>query len=110
MPKSGWEHILLRLTTMLINLSIGRFVVRVAELAEAEGRLAKQQVLRLLKTSLFCLVAAVLALAGIGVVAVGGIIRLADVIGLGNAFLSIGGTLLLLALALGLVIGRREGK
>ncbi len=107
MPKSAWDHILLRGTTMLLNLSVGRFVVRVAELVEAEGKLAKQQVLRLLKTSLYCVMAAVLALAGVGVVAVGAIIRLAEVIGLGNAFLAIGGALLLLAIALGIVIGVR---
>lgn len=97
---------------------ISRLTVRLAELAEAEGRVFREHLDRLFQRLLMLLTAAVLALGGLVVLAVGVYLRLAESLGrawaavlLGLALVLLGGVIFSLASAFGGSLpDRRNGR
>lgn len=87
---------------------ISQLTVRLAELAEAEGRVFKEHFDRLLQRVLLLLGAALLALGGVVILAIGVFVRLAEEMGtawaailLGLALVLLGGVIFAIASALG---------
>ncbi len=106
-PKRTW-HLLRWVTAILASFPAGHFVVKTAELVEAEGRLARRECRRLIRSGLYGLLATGLGLIGCALLFVGGGLHLAEAIGLANALLALGGAALLIALGVACAINVRH--
>ena len=91
--------------------SLATFVIRLFELAEAEGRTAQRAIYRLAVALLLLIVAAAVILAAVGLFTAMGFLLLAELMPMPAVFAILGGTLLLLGIVLAIIAGclRRKG-
>ncbi len=88
--------------------SLSKLVVRTAELIEAEGRVARHEVIRMLKITLLYSLASVLVLGAVIALAVGLYTALATLTTIGIAWALVGVLLLACSCAAALIAQRHE--
>lgn len=88
--------------------SLSKLAVCLADLMEAEGRVARFEVLRLVKISLLYVVSCVLLLSGALILVAGLYLFLAEIMPPGFALMSLGVSVLIISIGIAALTRRRE--